>query len=109
MTSDNTWIDVVRLRMKAVRVLLDNQLPVNAINRIYYTVHASAKIMVNEKNSNPKTHQGVISEFGRLYVKASIIDIKYSRILQRLYSLREKVDLQQNVIRPLISPSKVAI
>ena len=74
--------------------LLNNNLPVNAVNRIYYAVHACAKIMVNLENSNPKTHQGVISEFGRLYVKTSKIDIEYSQILQRLYSLREQVDYE---------------
>ena len=61
-------------------------------NRAYYALyHAVMAMMVNDGFS-PKTHSGLITEFGREYVITGKIDPKYSKVLSQMRSIRENCD-----------------
>ena len=44
------------------------------------------------KGSNPKTHEGVLREIGRLYVKTGELPVRAGRSLAKAKALREKSD-----------------
>lgn len=57
-------------------------------NRAYYALyHAVMAMMVND-GFLPKTHSGLITEFGREYVIAGKIDPKYSKVLSQMRSYK---------------------
>lgn len=61
-------------------------------NRAYYALyHAVMAMMVND-GFLPKTHSGLITEFGREYVITGKIDPKYSKVLSQMRSIRENCD-----------------
>lgn len=61
-------------------------------NMAYYALyHAVMAMMVNDGFS-PKTHSGLITEFGREYVITGKIDPKYSKVLSQMRSIRENCD-----------------
>lgn len=61
-------------------------------NRTYYALyHAVMAMMVND-GFLPKTHSGLITEFGREYVITGKIEPKYSKVLSQMRSIRENCD-----------------
>lgn len=61
-------------------------------NRAYYALyHAVMAMMVND-GFLPKTHSGLITEFGREYVITGKIDPKYSKVLSQMRPIRENCD-----------------
>lgn len=67
-------------------------------NRAYYALyHAVMAMMVNDGFS-PKTHSGLITEFGREYVLTGKIDPKYSKVLSQMRSIRENCDYNVFII-----------
>lgn len=62
----------------------------DSIIRAYYAIYHATKACLVLKGSYPKTHEGVISEFGRLYITTGEIDAEYGKILSAAKMLREK-------------------
>lgn len=61
-------------------------------NEAYYALyHAVMAMMVND-GFLPRTHSGLITEFGREYVITGKIDPKYSKVLSQMRSIRENCD-----------------
>jgi len=79
-----------RLRV-AKKLLKDGELE-DAISRGYYAMCHAAKALLLVKGSNPKTHEGVLREIGRLYVKTGELPVRAGRSLAKAKALREKSD-----------------
>ncbi len=79
-------------RLEAAKILLENRKFEDAINRAYYSMYHSAMALLQTVNISPKTHNGLIGEFGKKFVKNGKIDRRYSKILSYAENLRESAD-----------------
>jgi uncharacterized protein (UPF0332 family) len=72
-----------------------------AADRAYYAVYYSAWSLLDlEGAPRPKTHNSLIAEFSRRYVKTGRIDVETGAILSRLQSLRLIADYTPEPIPP---------
>lgn len=79
-------------RLDAAQLLLDNEKFEDSVNRAYYSMYHSAMALLRTKNVLPKTHKGLIGEFGKKFVKTENVDKKFSKMLSHAESLRESAD-----------------
>ena len=63
-----------------------------SVSAAYYSMFLTAKALLIKKGNFPKTHTGLISEFGRIYVKDGDFSEEVSKHLSRGQSLRESAD-----------------
>lgn len=61
-------------------------------NRAYYALYHAVMAMMVSDGFSPKTHSGLITEFGREYVLTGKIDPKYSKVLSQMRSIRKNCD-----------------
>jgi len=66
-------LEVSRKRLGAAKLLFKNEMPEDAINRIYYALLYAAKSMLNVLGYDAKIHSGVLSEFGLRLVKEKLV------------------------------------
>lgn len=78
--------------MKAAEVLLKEDLPDQAVSRIYYAAFHAAKALLLTQGLEAKTHQGLGRLFSLHFIKTGIIDTKFSRILSETQKDREDAD-----------------
>ena len=62
-------MDVAKNHIISSKTLLDMGQYRNSITLSYYAMYTAAYAALIKKESNPGTHEGVLSEFARLYVK----------------------------------------
>lgn len=55
--------------IKAARLLFDNELYEDSMSRTYYAMHYAARAALLTEKLSPKTHRGIISEFGNKLVR----------------------------------------
>ncbi|KXA88781.1 hypothetical protein AKJ66_02745 [candidate division MSBL1 archaeon SCGC-AAA259E22] len=79
-------------RLDAARLLLENGKYEDSINRAYYSMYHSAMALLQTEGVSPKTHKGLIGEFGKRFVKTGKIDRRFSTMLTHAESLRESAD-----------------
>lgn len=63
-----------------------------AISRGYYAIFHAARASLYSKGSDPITHRGVATEFGRLFVKANLVEEKFHTILHKAREERQVAD-----------------
>ena len=61
----------------------------DAISRAYYAMYHAAKAALSTVNVFPKTHEGVVSEFGRKFVLAGILPKELGKNLADAKAARE--------------------
>jgi len=61
----------------------------DAISRAYYAMYHAAKAALSTVNVFPKTHEGVVSEFGRKFVLAGIFPKELGKNLADAKAARE--------------------
>ena len=77
-------------------------------NRLYYSCFYCVIALLAKDDINASTHNGVRTEFFKLYIKTGILDRKYSSIYTDLMSKRQESDyddfleFSQEDILPLI-------
>lgn len=64
----------------------------DAVSRAYYSMFHAARAMLLQEESRPKTHQGVISELGKLF--RDKIDPELISEMSQIQSLREDADYE---------------
>lgn len=69
-----------------------------ATSRAYYGAFHMAQAILLTLGLEPKTHQGVARLFSLHFVKAEIIEPKYSQILARAQKYREEADYRHAMI-----------
>jgi len=64
----------------------------DSISEAYYVMFHTAKALLALKNIYPKTHTGVVSQFGLQFVTEGVIEELYAKSLAKAEMKREKAD-----------------
>jgi uncharacterized protein (UPF0332 family) len=65
-----------------------------AVNRCYYAYYYLAKGILVTKGIVAKTHKGLNSEFGRVFIKSAEIPLEYGEYLGYLFRERQTADYE---------------
>lgn len=85
-------IERAREDLEASKLLFENNLFSQSLNRSYYAIfHSVRAVFVYEKFDSRK-HSGIISYFNKKYIKEGIFDKEYSKILMGAEKIRNKSD-----------------
>lgn len=79
-------------RLESARLLLEAGQYKDSIGRSYYAIFTAVRAVLARDQVDFSKHAGVIAYFQREYIKATIFDIKYSKILQRAFQIRNNCD-----------------
>ena len=79
-------------RLESARLLLEAGQYKDSIGRSYYAIVTAVRAVLARDQVDFSKHAGVIAYFQREYIKAAIFDIKYSKILQRAFQIRNNCD-----------------
>ena len=118
--SDTDRIEVVRYRLeKADRTYqeavgsIKNGYVETAANRLYYAAYYAVSALLISYKYEVSTHNGVIQMFGKAFLKNNIIEKKYGRIFNQLFSLRLTGDYEdrhildmKTEVLPLVEPAQ---
>lgn len=123
LLSDNDRIEIVKYRLeKAQRTYheaigsINNGFVETAANRLYYAAYYAVSALLIAYKYEASTHNGVIQIFGKAFLKSNIIDKKYGKIFNQLFSLRLTGDYEDRHIMdmatevmPLVEPAQELI
>lgn len=121
--SDTDRIEVVKFRLeKSQRTYkeavgsIENGYVETAANRLYYAAYYAVSALLISYKYEASTHNGVIQIFGKAFLKNEIIDKKYGKTFNQLFSLRLTGDYEDRHILdmatevlPLVEPAKELI
>lgn len=77
--------------LKDAELLFDNQRYDSCLTTSYFTIISVVKALLLVKGRKPKTHKGIIHEFGQYYVKEGLMDKYYYKRFAEAQSLREQI------------------
>lgn len=84
-------------KLQAAEVLLDNRLYADAVSRAYYAMFHAAKAVLLLTDVKPKTHVGVIKEFGLEFVSEGYVDELLGKSFSAARENREFADYDIHV------------
>lgn len=79
-------------------------------NRFYYAAYYAVSALLIAKGFTAQTHSGVITIFGREFVKTGIVSKEDGKLYSQLFSYRQKGDYDDNYdidieeMKPLVNP-----
>ena len=79
-------------KLRAANLLFENSMFSEAISEAYYAMFHAAKALLALRGVYPKTHAGVVSQFGLQFVTEGLIEELYAKILAKAEAKREKAD-----------------
>lgn len=87
-----------------------------AANRLYYAAYYAVSALLISYRYEARTHNGVIQIFGKAFLRNNLIDRKYGKTYNQLFSLRltgdyedrHVMDIETEVL-PLTEPAKKLI
>lgn len=79
-------------RIRAAHAALAAGFPSVAVSAAYYAVLYAARAALSEQDRNAKTHRGVWSLFGELFVSTGRVDSSLFDATRRIQELREAAD-----------------
>jgi uncharacterized protein (UPF0332 family) len=79
-------------KLEAAKNLFENGFYNDSVSRSYYAMFFAAKALLFEKNIHPKTHRGLISQFGLEFVKKNEFKKELFDLLARAQEDREEAD-----------------
>ncbi len=79
-------------KLRAAKILFENGEYSDAISRAYYSMHYSARALLSLKNIYPRTHKGIIAQFGLEFVKDGTIEDFYIKFMSTSKESRERAD-----------------
>jgi len=82
-------------KLRAAKLLFEKKLYRDAVSRAYYAMFSAARAMLATKRLDSRKHSGVISLFNQHFVKTSILDKEFGRILKETQELREDSDYEE--------------
>ncbi len=121
--SDEDRKEVVKYRIeKAIRTYTEavgsikSGYTETAANRLYYAAYYAVSALLISYKYEANTHNGVIQIFGKAFIKNNIVDKKYGKTFNQLFSLRLTGDYEDRHIidmttelLPLVEPAKELI
>lgn len=85
-------IDKADKNIKAAKVLSENNLYSESINRSYYGIFHAVRGLLVYDEFDSKKHSGIIAFFNLNYIKSGKIEKEYSAILTGAFTIRNKTD-----------------
>jgi len=79
-------------KLDAAKNLFENGFYNDSVSRAYYAMFFAAKALLFKKNIHPKTHRGLISQFGFEFVKKNEFKKELFDLLARAQEDREEAD-----------------
>jgi uncharacterized protein (UPF0332 family) len=61
-------------KLNSAKILLENRIYDDAISRAYYCMYYATKSILCLKGKYPRTHRGLVSQFGLEFVKEGLIE-----------------------------------
>ncbi len=74
------------------KFLLDRDSLRSSVNRAYYAAYHGVRALLASKGLNPKTHKGVLNQFGEAFIKTGKMDIALSDTLKKCFDARHEAD-----------------
>jgi uncharacterized protein (UPF0332 family) len=78
--------------LESAKILFESGKHNASISQAYYSMFYASKALLSLKKIYPKTHRGVVSEFGLKFVNEGFIEEIYGKILAKGMQLRERAD-----------------
>ena len=88
------YLKKAKENLKVSRELFDKGYKDIAVSRLYYAVFYAIEALLLKKDKYFKKHSGVISHFGKEYVKKGKISNEFHRFVITLFELRESADYE---------------
>ncbi len=79
-------------KLNSAKILLENGIYDDAISRAYYCMYYAAKAILCLKEKYPRTHRGLVSQFGLEFVREGLIEEYYARAITTAQERRERAD-----------------
>ena len=79
-------------KLEAAKTLFENDFYGDAVSRAYYAMFFAAKALLSQKDIYPRTHRGLISQFGLEFVKNGEFKKDLFDLLTRAQEDREEAD-----------------
>lgn len=79
-------------KLEAAKTLFENGFYGDAVSRAYYAMFFASKALLAEKDIYPRTHRGLISQFGLELVKSGEFKKELFDLLTRAQEDREEAD-----------------
>jgi len=81
----------------AERMLQNGLSPRSTTNRAYYAMFYAVLALFLKADINAKTskHAGVISVFDKEFIHAGKLDVRYSKILHKIFEIRQTTDYKE--------------
>ncbi len=78
--------------LSVAKLMLENDFYSSVCNRAYYAVFYAASALLAAKRMAFGKHSAVLAAFRQYFVKAGEIDVKWSRVYERILSHRQSGD-----------------
>ena len=85
-------LESAKERLKSSKLLLDAGQYKDSIGRSYYAIFSAVRAVLAENKVDFSKHAGVIAYFQKEYIKTNLFDVKYSKILQNAFQIRNICD-----------------
>ena len=85
-------IEQARESLKASKIMLDNKMVKDSINRSYYSAFYAMKAVLAIEEKDFKKHKDVVAYFNKMYVATGKFPKDLGRMIAKLQQLREKSD-----------------
>ena len=78
--------------LDSAKILFENEKYNSSVAQAYYAMFYAAKALLSVKDIHPKTHRGVIAEFGLEFINKGFIEEMYGKTIAKGLQLRERAD-----------------
>lgn len=85
-------LESARERLRSSQLLLEAGQYKDSIGRSYYAIFTAVRAVLATNEVDFSKHSGVISYFQKEFIKTGKFDIKYSKILQNAFQIRNTCD-----------------
>ena len=86
------YMERARLDLQAVEANLQNGFYAVAVSRAYYAMFYAATALLKSIGIDRSKHSGIIAAFGQHFVKTSLIEIEFAKILTHAFNSRNDTD-----------------
>lgn len=98
MKEIRSLIDRAKKYLKSAKILFEEEDFESSISRTYYAMFYSAEAILLTKNLSFSSHKGVISAFGKHFVKTGIFSSEMGRELNRAFEKRQLGDYEYKFV-----------
>jgi uncharacterized protein (UPF0332 family) len=89
------YIDYARQALASAKLLFDNGDWVGATNRAYYAIFYAANAVLDLEGLQRSKHSHVMGLFRQKYVKTSKVEVEFSDIYGKAFTLRNEGDYER--------------